>query len=388
MRVIKIIPNTFENESRDLREISTLKSIGCEVIVVAKETDIPFDHGIPTIRLSSRPLQKYISNSVINRFASLVLWSFRIRRLKADILSCHDIICLFIGWLSTLFMIRKPMLVYDSHEFEYARNVNRSSTERMLIKYFERFLIKKCTFSIMVNQIIAEEVQKLHGLKDLPVIVRNIPNSWDLDFDYIKNHKKEIKEKYGIKDTESLILYQGGLVTGRGIEKSVEALQYVENAFLLFMGNGDEKYKESIIQLAQDVGVSNRLTFLPAVPHDEMWKYTGVADVGLCNIDNICLSYYYSLPNKLFEYIQALVPVVGSDFPEIGRIIRNYNVGLCCQPDNPRSIADAINKLLELKGNRSFHNNLIIAKKQLCWENESVILKNAYLNIIKGRIND
>lgn len=385
MKVVKIIPNTFENESRDLREISTLKSMGCNVIVVAKESDNPIDHGVETIRLSSRPLGRFVSNPVVNRLASLYMWSVKVRSLKADVLSCHDIICLFIGWLSTLFIKRKPLLVYDSHEFEYARNVNRSSISRCIIMYFERFLIKKCAFSIMVNKTIAEEVQKLHGLKECPVVVRNIPVSWDLDYAYLERRKNEFLKDNGISDYYSIILYQGGLLTGRGIEKSIEALSYVEDAVLLILGSGSKDYVDELQKLSQTYGVSNRVIFHPAVPHDQLWKVSGIADVGLCNIDNVCLSYYYSLPNKLFEYIQAMVPVVGSDFPEIGRIINDYKVGLCCNPEDPHSIADSIKKLLLLKRDPSFVNHLKEAKNQLCWENESVVLKNAYLNIINKR---
>lgn len=386
MKVVKIIPNTFENESRDQREILALQSIGCDVIVIAKESDNPTDHGVETIRLSSRPLIKYISNSTINRFASLYLWSIKVRQIKADIISCHDLICLFIGWLSTLFMIRKPLLIYDSHEFEYARNVNRSVVLKLWIKYLERFLIKRCAFSIMVNQIIAEEVKKLHGLSELPIVVRNIPQYWKLNLDIIKEKKKDFKKKYGIKDSDALIVYQGNLMNGRGIEKSVEALQYVKNAYILFLGNCDKTYKGVIINLAQSNGVEKRIIFHPAVSHSELWKFTGMADVGLCNIDNVCQSYYYSLPNKLFEYIQALVPVVGSDFPEIARVIRNYGIGKCCNPEDPYSIANAINEVIQLKSDATFDNNLKEAKRVLCWENESAVLKEAYLKLIDKRI--
>ena len=113
-----------------------------------------------------------------------------------------------------------------------------------------------------------------------------------------------------------------------------------------------------------------------------MWKYTGIADVALCNIDNVCLSYYYSLPNKLFEYIQALVPVVGSDFPEIKGIIDKYRVGEICNPNNPQSIANAIKKVVSKSRGAGYLENLLSARKELNWHKESNVLIAAYKQLL------
>lgn len=387
MKVLKIVPYEFKNASRDLREISTLRSLGCDITILAKETDDPIDYGFNMVRLSSRPIKKIIKNPTINRIISIYTWSMKARALKSEIISCHDLLCLFIGWLSTLFLKRKPSLVYDSHEFEYARNTKRNSFEKYLIKEFEGFLIKKCSFSIMVNQIIAEEVQKLHHLKDMPVVVRNIPNYWEMDIQVIKDNKERFKRDYNIGNKESLVLYQGGVVTGRGIEKSIEAMQYIDDVRLIIMGDGSSSYLDKLQNLTKSFKIEERIIFIPAVPHDELWKYTGIADVGLCNIDNICLSYYYSLPNKLFEYIQALVPVVGSNFPEIKGIIQGYHIGECCEPSNAYSIADALSKVLKEKNEPSLKENLKYAKEQLCWKNESKVLEKAYQELINQRLS-
>ena len=145
MIAIKVVPNEFINESRDLREISTLKSLGYEVIVLAKSTEKEVsDRGIYTIRLSSRPLSIGGRGGVfINRLVSIYLWQKKIRELKPEIISCHDIICLFIGWLSTIWTKNKGKLVYDSHEFEAGRNVKRNRLQKSLILLSERFLIRR-----------------------------------------------------------------------------------------------------------------------------------------------------------------------------------------------------------------------------------------------------
>ena len=150
------------------------------------------------------------------------------------------------------------------------------------------------------------------------------------------------------------------------------------------MRGGNSRYIQQLTKIADSFNVRERVIFHPAVPHDELQYYTGMADVGLCNIENVCLSYYYSLPNKLFEYIQALVPIVGSNFPEIGGIIKHYEVGEICQPYDAISISSAIKRVLMKKDDAHLKENLLRAKRDLCWEQESKILYGAYQRLISS----
>ncbi len=384
MRFVKLLPNDFMNASRDLREISTLISLGCDVHVVAKETDENLPHySFDVIRITSRPLSNFIKSTTINRIVSLFLWTKKVRDLKPNIISCHDILCLLIGWLSTLFSSNKPALVYDSHEFELGRNAKRNRIEILFITYLERFLMKRCAFSIMVADSIADAVKQLHHLDKRPIVVRNIPNYWCLDDNVIKENRNALMNKYNVGSNETLLLYQGVVTTGRGIENAIRALKNIENSRLIVLGNGDKSYLDSLKSLSKDQGVSERMIFLPAVPSEELCHFTGIADIGLLCGENICLSYYYSLPNKLFEYIQGMVPVVGSDLPEIRRIINDYKIGKCCEPSNPNSIAEAVNELRKDKYYNAVKVNLKIAKQDLCWEHEEKILRDAYTDLIK-----
>lgn len=382
MKVLKIVPNEFINASRDLREISTLKSLGCEVVVVAKASKRScVIEDLPIIRLSSRPIGKYIRNATINRLISFFIWAKTIRGEKANILSCHDIICLFIGWMSTCFQTKKPYLVYDSHEFEYARDESRGAVQLFLVKHLERFLMKRCAFSMMVNDSIADEVVKLHHLEDRPVVIRNTPYYWHIDENLLAERKCVFKKQHNIPHEAPLILYQGGLVKRRGIENAIKAISQVDAAYLVIMGNGSAPYVESLYNLVTEYNIDHRVIFLPAAPYAELWKYTGMADVGLCILENVCLNHYYALPNKCLEYIQALVPVITSDFPELRRVVRKYDIGECCNADDASHLAETIRNLLSNHDLlNKYRANLRVAKEELCWEQESKILSGAYLN--------
>lgn len=384
IKVVKIVPNNFTNQSRDTREITTLIEMGCEVTIIIKEEGEE-DYKGPLeplmVRLSSRPLANRISNKLINRAYSFYLWVKEVRKQKADILSCHDYICLYIGWFSTLFQKKKPKLVYDSHEFEYESGI-RKPFRKACFKYLERFIIKKCGMVMMVNDTIADEVQKLHHLKDRPEVVKNIPNYWHLDYDFIKTRKEDFRKEHGITDEEMVVLYQGGIIEGRGVEKAISAIAKINNTRLIIMGYGQPEYVQETKKLVSEKHVEDRVIFFPPVSQKELWKYTTIADIGLCTIENTWLSYYYSLPNKLFEYIQALVPVLGSDFPEIGRIVNGYKIGVTCNPDNVDSVVEGIYRLGEFIKNTDITNSLMRAKEELHWENEKKHLIEAYRKLI------
>ena len=388
VKVVKLVPNEFLNESRDLRELSVLSSLNCDITVIAKESTTSNNYGYNVIRLGTRPVYRWIKNLNINRIASIFVWAKCVRVQRADIISCHDIDALLIGWLSNYFKLKKSYLVYDSHEFEYARNDGRNTIQLFIIKHLERFLMKRCAFSMMVNDSIAEEVVKLHHLKTRPVVVRNIPYYWNLDEQLLFERKVSFKNDYHIPNEAKIVLYQGGLMKRRGIENAIKAVSKLDNVYLLILGNGQKQYIDYLRKLVIELQLGNHVIFHPAAPYSDLWKYTGIADIGLCVLENVCKNHYYALPNKFSEYVQALVPIVSNDFPELKRIIDKYSIGSYCNADNPEELAVTLKTIIdspEILNN--YRANLRKAKSDLCWEKESTILYDAYNNLIT-KIND
>jgi glycosyltransferase involved in cell wall biosynthesis len=178
-------------------------------------------------------------------------------------------------------------------------------------------------------------------------------------------------------------MYHGGIVPNRGIEEIMKVLPTDQELFAVILGNGENSYIDKLKQMAETYAVSDRVLFHEAVSIEMLWEYVGAADVGIVNIPAVTKSYFYSLPNKLFENIQALTPVIGSNFPEISKVISEYNIGLLVNPESTEELAEAIAKLKNDKELYSaFKQNLTEAKKILCWENESKILREAYGKIL------
>lgn len=128
--------------------------------------------------------------------------------------------------------------------------------------------------------------------------------------------------------------------------------------------------------------VKDRVIFHDAVPAHELWKYIGAADISMALIEPVSKSYYLALPNKLFESIQARTPVIGSDLPEIKKIIVKYKVGEVCRFDNMADIYRAVKDIKENKKKQEeYRKNEEEASKELCWERESRHLADAYKKI-------
>jgi len=386
---VKITTGSFHNASRDKRELAVVQNLGLETLVVAKgeSTVIKGIDGWIVHALSTRPIGRVPILTKINRILSLFTWAYYIRSLKANYLSCHDLYALFIGWLSTLGLRKdkKPLLIYDSHEFEAGISTDgqRGKIKSLLILSLERFLILKTALNIMVNDTIADEVQKLHQLPVRPLVVRNIPSYWNINLRDCEDQRRIFCDQLNVPVNTFLIMYHGGMMKGRGIEHILEASSKIKNIAVILLGDGDTHYLSDLRSKSKLQKIDHFTLFHPAVSQSELWRYIGAVDLGIIPIQNVCLSYYYSLPNKLFENIQALTPIISSNFPEMSKIVNSYKIGICINPKNTAELSEAIK---QVKDNptlyKEFKHNLTMAKIELCWEQEKNVLIDAYNKLI------
>lgn len=391
MRVFKICTSEWVGASRDKRELSVCKELGADVVVMAKGN--PGDKfkkdivdGFSVYRFSTRSLGTNLPNA-INRFAAIFTWAHYAKSFDADVISGHDLSGLLIGYMSNIFKpkAKKAKLVYDSHEFELGRNVKRNKFQLCLIKLLEGFLIKKCAFSIMVNDCIADEVQRIYKLKQRPIVVRNTPDYWQIDDDVTMEVHNEYCKEFNAPGSTFIAMYHGIVMRGRGIETLLRLTAVNHNICSVILGNGEEGYLRELMQLADELCVRHRILFKPAVPLDELWKYVGAANVGMILPPARAKSYFYSLPNKFFENIQSLTPIICSNYPAMQPIVEQYGIGLAVDISQESEIETAIERMrTDSDFYRKCKTNLKIAKEEFCWQKEKVALQQAY----KGFMNN
>jgi glycosyltransferase involved in cell wall biosynthesis len=144
------------------------------------------------------------------------------------------------------------------------------------------------------------------------------------------------------------------------------------------VGPARDDYRAGLEELTRTEGVADRVEFAGAVPPEKLLETISEASVGLALIEPVCLSYRMSLPNKLFEYVAAGIPVLGSDLPAIGALVNEHEIGLVAQPDQVADVASKLSEMLEPQCNARFRIATRRAAKRLNWDRESQLLAAAY----------
>jgi glycosyltransferase involved in cell wall biosynthesis len=166
-----------------------------------------------------------------------------------------------------------------------------------------------------------------------------------------------------------ILIYQGALQVGRGLEAAIRALGLVTGLHLAIVGGGG--LRPALEILARESGCADRVHFLGEVDFRELVPLTREALAGLALIEPLSASYRFALPGKLFEYIQTGVPVIATALPEMRKIIEGYGVGVCLEDYGPVPLAAVMRRLAEDKAwSAGFAANLERAGRELCWEEE------------------
>jgi glycosyltransferase involved in cell wall biosynthesis len=265
---------------------------------------------------------------------------------------------------------RKP-LIYDSHE--YFTEVPEL-VDRQFVKSFwttiEKLLIPKVNAAYTVCDSIADSYRNLYNV-DFKV-VRNLP---------IRKNLGNINNKSDQPDQPRVILYQGALNLGRGIESAIRAMTAIENAELWLAGDGDLTLK--LKNLVAEQHLEEKVKFLGRLPIEQLQGITRKADLGISLEEDLGLNYRFSLPNKLFDYIQAGVPVLVSNLTEMRKIVEDYQIGSIAESRHPNELADYLKIALFDDEKRLFWKmNLPRAAAELCWEKEEKVLEEIYFSYL------
>ncbi|HRY32856.1 MAG TPA: glycosyltransferase [Bacteroidales bacterium] len=293
---------------------------------------------------------------------------FYLLRQKARVFVANDLDTLTANFLAS--RLKATALVYDSHELftEVPELTGRKGVQQFW-KKLEGLIFPRLEWIFTVNHSIADIYrQKYH--KEIRV-VRNLPErSTQL--------QPASREELGLPLDKPILILQGaGINIDRGAEEAILAMQYLKGTLLLIIGGGDmiDKLKE----LTSNLELGNSIRFLPKMPYEKLLQYTRCADIGLTLDKDSSLNYRFSLPNKLFDYIIAGIPVLASPLPEVSKVVNQYQIGMLIHNHEPEHIAKIVEIMLVDKNQmEKWKENLNIAASELCWEEEEKNLADVY----------
>ena len=372
-RVVLSVTNDLYTDPRVDKVSHSLERLGCEVLLVGRRyADSPLleprSYAMHRMRLIFRKGPLFYAEYQFRLFLLLLF-------VRCDILVANDLDTLLPNVLVS--RLRRKPLVYDSHEY-FCQVLEVMSRRRVQAVWhrIERFCFPKVTSAITVSDSIAEAYRKEYG-KDVAV-VRNLPMRCTAS-------SRLSRRELGLPDDGRIIILQGNAIhKGRGGELMVEAMSLLpEQMLLLVVGAGDAL--PDMHRMSNELGLERRVIFVGRVDAGRLHNYTAVADIGVSFDANLCLNHDYSLPNKLFEYIQADVPILVSALTERRRLVEQYGVGLVVESLDPGHVAEAVMRLmgtpeLYLRCRR----NCRVAAEELCWEHEEARLGDVYIPIIQN----
>jgi glycosyltransferase involved in cell wall biosynthesis len=301
---------------------------------------------------------------------------------QADVVHAHDLNVLPAA--ARVSKQRGIPLVYDSHELWRRRNRPKRlrPVGRVVEAVQERRFIKRADLVLTVSSSIASWLRSTYDLGNPVVVLRNVP-------DRHQSHEvTSLRQLAGLSD-QRILLYTGRVTTGRGLEMAIDALPDLpDDLVLVMLGYGDPRYADSLITRAYELGVGERIKQVSAVPPEQVSVVASTADAALIAIQPLCLSYRYSSPNKMFEAVQAEVPIIASNLPDIAKVVREYRLGELFDPGDIDQFRLGLQRLLERP--EEYRDGARMAAKVLCWEEESRILTEAYrgLNLSPSAVPD
>lgn len=341
--VVMLVRNPFTHDSRVEKEARTLLAAGYDVTVICEArpglAEREVREGVRIVRVVRRH----------SWFPFVRFFSYRLDLLRAleaadpTILHAHDANALDeVGQLASR---RGIPFVYDSHELWLGRTHHKHS--RLYFKvtqlwhaFVERRYVARADAVLTVSPHIAAYLQKKYRL----AVVHLVPNYPE------RPSSDECRDLRGLMGNDAIpreapiVLHIGLYTKDRGIDQVIEALQWVPEAHLVLLGAGPRG--PQAVRVAASYGVSARVHPLDPVPHDELISYAASATIGVAPIVPNSLSYTFALPNKLFQSMGAGIPVIVSDLPEMGPLVREAGAGLTVDGRDAQDIAAALKKLL------------------------------------------
>jgi glycosyltransferase involved in cell wall biosynthesis len=285
-----------------------------------------------------------------------------------DIIHAHD---LWILPAATILSVwKKKVLLYDAHEYYPGLEIfTRRKIRRLIWTFSEKICIRRVKNLITVSEPLGQLYRDRYHLSISVDVIRNLPA-------YEAPSPAKVV-KIPVNDDMLTVLYHGHFRPGRGLTNLIKAIARVENIRLVLIGGGE--LESELKKLTYDLNAEKRVSFIPYILTDQLISTAAQADIGAVLFEPGSQNYAHALPNKIFEYVMAGLPVLASNIDTLDHYVNKYNLGITTDPNDVQSISDCLE---EISGNQNqlqiWHNNALSAARELSWENEAEKLINIY----------
>jgi glycosyltransferase involved in cell wall biosynthesis len=366
--VVSFVFNEFTNDIRVLKQNRSLAQSGFHPRLMATQAkglpDFEEREGIKIERVWTGPLSVLPLQLLF--FWITCFWRCR----RETLLHCNDLYALPIGAVIKIFN-RRAKVVYDCHEHETEAHVYAGKPLlKWIAKVFERLFIRFADRVICVSLPIAKSYSQMYRIPQ-PELVLNCP---DLK---IEKRQNLFREKFGIASDKRIVLFQGEYRKGRGIELLIEGFRQFKDprVVCVFIGYGPET--AMVEQAARE---ESNIFVHPTVPSGIHMDYVRSADFGIHLMENTCLNHYYALPNKLFEYAMAGIPVIVSNMLEMARLTKENGIGFVLDRNEPQSLVKVLSEVVTIDP-RDFESAVDGFRKRYNWQIEEKKFLSIYRDL-------
>jgi glycosyltransferase involved in cell wall biosynthesis len=359
-KLVFAVTNDLNFDQRMFRICTSLQKNGYEVLLVGRKlkTSLP----LSLQNYKQKRLSCFFEEGKLFYLEYNLRLFFFLLFQKLDLICAIDldtiIACYFVS------AIRRKKRVYDAHELfcEMKEVVTRPSIYKFW-KRIEKLAVPKFRHGYTVN----------HSIREI------LKDEYDVNYDVIMN--VPFLQKNIDKDKRRFIIYQGAVNHGRSFETLIPAFQWIECPFWIY---GDGNFYDECKKLIEKYCLSDKVILKGKVLPDELKLITPTALMGITVFENTGLSNYYSLGNRFFDYIHAGTPQICVAYPEYKKINEEFEVAVLLDDLSSRSIANAINALLNDEvWQAKLRANCMEARKIYNWLNEEKKLVHYYQQIFE-----
>lgn len=375
LKICMVVANNLDYDTRVLNEAHTLaRDFNLTIITTGCFNQRILKNSAYQVKY---PKMLSINFKDLERVINLLPLMFKTFSENPDIYHAHDLPGLAVAWPSAI--LKRKILVYDSHElWSEVTLFRRWKIFLTFFRFLEKILLYKVKAIITVNQSLAQILKKRYHKQVLALY----------NYSVTRHLQPACQRRYHLNlakfGRQKIILYLGAFQAGRGLDQIIKAATYLDSTYhILLIGYGPDRKKLS--QIIKIKKLQKKISLLPPLPPDQIIAVIRQAQLGLCLIENVSLSYYYSTPNKIFQYMAAKLPILASNFPEQKKIVLQNKIGEVVDPRDPQVIAQKIVQMTQEVNWRRYRKNLEgLKQKKYTWEKEAKKLLSFYKNIIKN----